>query len=158
MDTIEIRTYKKTDKKNIDVMIREISNEFLLPIATENNSQKPILDGYWIAFYQNELIGTIGMLNIDKNVSVLKNMFVKKEFRGENHSTAKLLLNTAIQWSNDQSKSVIYLGTMNQFKAAQRFYEKNGFIKINKGQLPNNFIFNPIDDLFYKKELITYDE
>jgi hypothetical protein len=42
---------------------------------------------------------------------------------------------------------------MDQFKAAQKFYEKNGFIKITENQLPKNFIHNPIDRVFYLLDL-----
>lgn len=150
---VEIQSYEKSYQKNIDLMMHEIGSEFLLPISNGRKSNKVVLDGYWVALYENELIGTIGVLSIDKNATVLKNMFVKKEFRGRKYKTAELLLNKLTHWLNEQGKSVIYLGTMNQFKAAQRFYEKNKFIQIDKKELPENFICNPIDDVFYKKEL-----
>ena len=41
------------------------------------------------------------------------------------------------------------------FQAAKRFYLKNGFLKIDKLQLPSDFINNPIDDLYYKMDLNT---
>ncbi len=50
-----------------------------------------------------------------------------------------------------EGMSCIYLGTMSQFKAAHKFYEKNGFKKIIISNLPLSFITNPIDDVFYKK-------
>lgn len=154
MDKIKIHTYNKSNQKNIDLMMNEIENEFLLPISNGGSSNKVKLDKHWVALYENELVGTIGLLNIDDNSSVLKNMFVKKEFRGKKHKTAELLLTKLIHWLTEQGKSTIYLGTMNQFKAAQKFYEKHKFIRINKNELPENFICNPIDDVFYKKQIL----
>jgi GNAT superfamily N-acetyltransferase len=80
-------------------------------------------------------------------------MFVKKGYRGKDYGISQLLLTKVFDWSIKQSASSIYLGTMNQFKAAHKFYEKNGFQKIIKSKLPLNFIQNPIDDIFYKKHL-----
>jgi GNAT superfamily N-acetyltransferase len=80
-------------------------------------------------------------------------MFVKKEFRGKDYGIAELLLYKVIDWSNSENIAHIYLGTMNQFKAAHKFYEKHGFEKIGPSNLPSSFIKNPIDDIFYKKEL-----
>lgn len=42
---------------------------------------------------------------------------------------------------------------MNKFKAAHKFYEKNGFWQIDKTSLPIDFINNPVDDVFYKKNI-----
>jgi len=82
-------------------------------------------------------------------------VFVKKEFRGEHMGVWTMLLKTAINWSKENRIKNLFLGTMTQFKAAKRFYLKNGFLKIDKMQLPLDFINNPIDDLYYKMDLNT---
>lgn len=153
MHTVEIHSYKASYQDEIDAMINEISKEFLLPISNGSKSHGLSLDKYWVAFYKTEIVGTIGALNIDKSFSVLKNMFVKKEYRGKDYGISQLLLNKILDWSVKENISPVYLGTMNQFIAAHKFYEKNGFQKIAAGQLPSSFIKNPIDDIFYKKEL-----
>lgn len=83
MHTIEIHTYREIHQKDIDLMIKEIGSEYLLPITKQNHSNRILLDEYWIALYKSELVGTIGLINIGNNSLVLKNMFVKKEFRGK---------------------------------------------------------------------------
>ena len=150
---IEIRPYHAVHQNEIDVMINEISKEFLLPISSGRKSSGVLLDKYWVAFYGSEIVGTVGILKTDSNFSVLKNMFVKKKYRGKDFGTAQLLLNSVFDWSIEEGISRIYLGTMDQFKAAHKFYEKNEFQKIGKSKLPLNFIKNPIDDVFYKKDL-----
>ena len=42
---------------------------------------------------------------------------------------------------------------MTQFKAAQKFYEKNNFTKIPQTVLPIDFTINPVDTIFYRREL-----
>jgi N-acetylglutamate synthase-like GNAT family acetyltransferase len=44
----------------------------------------------------------------------------------------------------------IYLGTTEKFIRAQRFYENNGFIEIQKQELPKNFPVMDVDVKFYK--------
>ncbi len=78
-------------------------------------------------------------------------MFVDKMFRGQNisHLLLNALLNEAIQNKYKQ----IYLGTMSQFTAGQRFYEKNGFTKCNYTDLPADFVTNMLDTIFYRKQI-----
>jgi hypothetical protein len=45
--------------------------------------------------------------------------------------------------------NAIYLGTIETFFAAQRFYEKNGFLEIQKDKLPGNFPVMTFDSRFY---------
>ena len=44
----------------------------------------------------------------------------------------------------------VYLGTTEAFRAAHRFYEKNGFSEIEKGELPPAFPVMPVDSRFYR--------
>ena len=80
-------------------------------------------------------------------------MFVKKEFRGKELGTAQLLLTKVYDWCSSAGISHIYLGTMSQFKAAHKFYEKNGFNRISKKDLPNGFVNSSVDDVFFVKTL-----
>jgi ribosomal protein S18 acetylase RimI-like enzyme len=78
-------------------------------------------------------------------------MFLSKQFRGQ--GVAKMLLDTLINFAIDNKVSNIYLGTMTQFKVAQKFYEKHNFTKIPRTALPIDFTINPVDTIFYKREL-----
>jgi N-acetylglutamate synthase-like GNAT family acetyltransferase len=63
------------------------------------------------------------------------------------------LLQTAIVKATTAKCSHLYLGTMDRFTAAQRFYEKNGFENIPGESLPAGFPANSVDTVFYRKEL-----
>ncbi|WP_179007185.1 GNAT family N-acetyltransferase [Winogradskyella forsetii] len=154
---LSIHRYNKTFQNDIDLMMDAIATEFESPISSSKNSKSQNLDACWVAFYKTDLIGTIGILKIDSAFSVIKNMFVKKDFRGSVYGVAQQLLNTAYDWCLTQDISHMYLGTMNQFKAAQKFYEKNRFVKIELTELPSGFIRNPIDTVFYVK-VLNYSE
>jgi len=150
---IKIRLYKKTDQAEIDKMINSIATEFELPISNPNKANIPLLDKYWVSLHNNEIIGTIGVLKLEGDFSILKKLFVKREYRGKEYRIASLLLNKVFDWCNSQSIDTIYLGTMSQFKAAHKFYEKNGFETISINNIPSSFLTNPIDDVFYKKHI-----
>jgi N-acetylglutamate synthase-like GNAT family acetyltransferase len=152
----KIRLYKKSDQAEIDKMIDSISTEFELPISNPNKANVTLLDKYWISLYNNEIVGTIGIIKIEGKFSILKKMFVKREYRGKEYKIASLLLNKVFDWCNSQNIDTIYLGTMSQFKAAHKFYEKNGFERISINKLPSSFVTNPIDDIFYKKRIEKY--
>ncbi len=150
---IKIHPFTEVYQNGIDKLIHDIANEFEAPISTTNKSTQQALDKYWVALHQMEIIGTIGLLKIDSTTCVLKSMFVKKQYRGTGFGTAQLLLHKVYEWCAAEGICYIYLGTMSQFEAAHKFYEKNGFEKINRDMLPSGFIANPIDDIFYKKQI-----
>jgi GNAT superfamily N-acetyltransferase len=150
---LSIHYYINTYQSEIDIMMNAITNEFGLPISNKGKSTTTKLDAYWVAFYNNELVGTIGVLKIDNTCSVLKNMFVQKDYRGRDYGIAQALLKTVYDWCNNEGINFLCLGTMRQFKAAHKFYEKNGFMSINSDKLPSDFIRNPVDTVFYVKHL-----
>lgn len=105
---------------------------------------------YWVALHGSRVVGTIGLVLFSGDNAVLKRMMVDKDFRGSDFQTALLLMNTAFEWGRRHSAKRVYLGTMKQFKAAQKFYEKNGFVSIKEEELPADYPANPMDTLFYK--------
>lgn len=133
---IKIRLYQKSDQAEIDSMMDSIATEFGLPISNPNKDSIPLLDKYLVSLHNNEIIGTIGVMKFEGEFSILKKMFVKREYRGKEYRIASLLLSKVLDWCISQNIYTIYLGTMRQFKAAHKFYEKNGFVEININKLP----------------------
>ncbi|MEH7237670.1 GNAT family N-acetyltransferase [Bacillus sp. JJ1562] len=105
---------------------------------------------FWVAIYDDKVVGTISLLDIENYQVALRKLFVDKEFRGAKFKTAKLLLNNAIKWASEKAIKEVYLGTTPQFLAAHRFYEKNGFTSISMKYLPENFPVMQVDKKFYK--------
>ena len=151
---IKIKLYKEANQGEIDTMLNEIANEFELPISNGNKSSSPSFDKYWVAFNKSKIVGTAGVVRLENKGSILKSMFVKKEYRGSVLGISTMLLHKIFDWCKTEDIDHVYLGTMNQFKAAHKFYENNGFKQISKNKLPSGFINNPIDDVFYCKNLI----
>jgi N-acetylglutamate synthase-like GNAT family acetyltransferase len=85
------------------------------------------------------VIGTIALLDIGHNAFELRDVFLEKDYRGKITGFAKKLLDTVISWSKHHNVDTIYLGTTLKFKAAHRFYEKHGFIEIDKEDMPSRY-------------------
>jgi len=155
---VEIVPFELKHQPMVDDLWLEIGKEFEEPIVTANT--KPLKElsrlsnrYYWVALADNKVIGTIGIVFLKDNVGELKSFFVSKLFRGEDYEVSKKLFQTITFWAMAHNIVTIYLGTMNQFATAQAFYIKNGFTEITKNQLPHDYIINPVEELFYKKEL-----
>jgi N-acetylglutamate synthase-like GNAT family acetyltransferase len=148
-------------KPVIDLILTIQQIEFNVPISIEG--QPDLLDieasyhqeggSFWGAKTDNELVGTIALMNIGHNAGALRKMFVKKEFRGKDHNIAQKLLQTLIAYCNKKDITDIYLGTVDMLKAAHRFYEKNNFNSIEVPDLPSYFPRMMADNRFYHLHL-----
>ncbi|MCH1722384.1 GNAT family N-acetyltransferase [Lactococcus formosensis] len=105
---------------------------------------------FWLAVDEEKgVVGTLGIVKFNAQQAVLKKMFVNVEYRGK--SVAQLLLDNLFEYCRIEDIKEIYLGTVEQFKAAHRFYEKNDFILINEKMLPEDMPRMEVDTIFYEK-------
>lgn len=144
--------YNKKYQPEIDELLKSIDLEFEQSIFSGIPSPIPAA-AFWLALFEERVIGTVVVLLIKNEFAILKKMMLHKSFRGKDLGIAKRLLETAIHWTSEQNIPGIYLGTMEQFKAAQSFYTKNQFQSITKEQLPKGFIDNPLDSLYFYRQL-----
>lgn len=145
----------------IDFIVGIQNGEFGIQITAEDQpdlSNIPELyqSGYgnfWVSVFEKKVIGTISLLDIGGRSAALRKMFVDPSFRGSDSGTAKALLTTAISWSRQQGIERIFLGTTSKFLAAHRFYEKNGFTRVDSFNLPKEFPIMAVDTIFYQISL-----
>jgi GNAT superfamily N-acetyltransferase len=145
----------------IDLILPIQQIEFNVPVTLEG--QPDLLDietnyhqdggCFWGAFQGDELIGTIALINMGHHAGAIRKMFVKKEYRGKELAIAQQLLETLLQFANDKQIIDIYLGTVEQLKAAHRFYERNGFILTAIEDFPAYFPRMMADTMFYHLHL-----
>lgn len=159
MSEISIEQYTHHYKNEVAELILHIQRtEFEIPITLE---QQPDLTNiatfyqvnngnFWIAKTGEKIIGTISLLDIGNAQGALRKMFVAKEYRGKEFGVGQKLLNILFAWAAQQKFTEIYLGTTEKFIAAQRFYEKNGFVEIEKETLPERFPVMAVDVKFYR--------
>lgn len=105
---------------------------------------------YWVAVDENDNVVAgvgIGDLPGAEGVCELQKMYCLKEYRG--NGIASKLIKIAFDFAK-QYYSKCYLETLENMIEAQRFYEKNGFVRLN-GPLVNTGHF--ACDVCYLKEL-----
>lgn len=155
-----IRPYQPQDKTRIGELISTIQREeFQIPITLADQPDLADIPGFyqkgrgnfWVAETGGNIVGTIALIEIANDNSVIRKMFVDKDYRGAPHFTAKNLLDGLEFWTAQKKFKNIYLGTTSKFLAAHRFYEKNNYQKIGDGDLPADFPRMKVDTVFYKK-------
>lgn len=97
----------------------------------------------------DHVIGTIAAIDIGNSHLALRKMFVDVNYRGK-PGVGKKLMDSLVRWAGDKNVRKVYLGTIDKFKAAVRFYEKSGFLPQGKSDLPASFPMMPKDNLFYR--------
>ena len=145
----------------VDLILPIQQIEFGVSITLEDQPDLLDIQGYYNqpggiflgAFKDNELVGTIALINVGHVTGVIRKMFVKKELRGKELGVAQQLLQSLLDYSKEKGIADIYLGSVAQMKAAHRFYERNGFISIRKEELPAYFPRMTLDNVFYHLSL-----
>jgi len=145
----------------IDLILPIQQIEFNVPVTLEG--QPDLLDietnyhqtggNFWGVMNGDELVGTIALIAIGDGAGAIRKMFVRKEYRGKDPGIAQLLLNELIAFCRQRQINSLYLGTVEQLKAAHRFYEKNGFTRLSVHDLPQSFPLMGSDNIFYELHL-----
>lgn len=149
--------FETAHQEGISLMMNEIQEEF--DTVFRNPGSKTISDIvsendlFWVALHENRVVGTIGLTKLDDHSGFLRHLFVSKEHRGGKTGVSKMLLERAFEEAKKRRYNFLYLGTMEQFKAAQKFYSRNWFVSIPKESLPETMPVNAIDTLFYARYL-----
>ena len=154
-----VKEYSNEYQEQVVNLILHIQqHEYNIPISKEDQPDlfkieefyQTVNVNFWVALYDEHVVGTISLVDIGDQQVALRKMFVKKEYRGATYKTASLLLETALNWAKEHDVHAVFLGTTPQFLAAHRFYEKNGFVSIEPTVLPENFPILQVDKKFYQ--------
>lgn len=159
---IEIKPYQNQYQEGVIKLILDIQQlEFQVPITIEEQPDLKIIPEFyqinkgqfWVALDQDEVVGSIALIDCGKNIGCIRKMFVKKEYRGKTYSIAQNLLNRLIGWAVERGFENLYLGTIERLEAAVAFYKRNGFTLIPKENLPQEFPIMAVDTHFFEKNI-----
>lgn len=154
---ISIKTLNNSDSKAIVDLILPIQQlEFGVPITLSDQQDLLAIEefyirpggNFWGASVEGVLCGTIALVRFSEKSAAIRKMFVKKEFRGKEYSIAAALLSELINYCKENDIVNVYLGTVDILKAAIRFYEKKGFLQVDKKDLPTDFPLMSADNVF----------
>lgn len=156
--TLVIRPYAPSDQQQVVALVTGIQQSFGVAITIDD--QPDLLDipafyqqrqgEFWVALLQEQVIGTLALINLGNGQATIRKMFVHPDYRGKPLCVAQQLWETLRDWSAAQGIQELYLGTTEMFQAAHRFYEKNGFCQIPLSQLPEAFPRMAVDTRFYR--------
>ncbi len=108
---------------------------------------------FWVALEGRKVVGTIGVIDISDQLVALKKMFVAQEHRGKD--VAQTLMSTAVKWCASKKVEKIFLATNAKMKVAQKFYERNGFVEVDRSELPPTFPIASVATNFYRRVITT---
>lgn len=159
---IAIRPYEGADAGIVvDLVLGIQRDEFGIDITAAD--QPDLLDvptfyrrgdgNFWVAIANGEIVGTIGLLDIGNNQGALRKMFVRPAWRGGGKGVASRLMACLMDWAAAHSIGQVYLGTTQLFKAAHRFYARQGFVEIGRESLPAAFPVMALDTRFFARDL-----
>ncbi|GGB82941.1 GNAT family N-acetyltransferase [Dyadobacter sediminis] len=148
--------HKDFQNQIVDLILNIQQIEFQIPITAGEQPDLFIVDEFyrknggqfWLAIHKGQVVGSIALIRIGNHAGVIRKMFVQKEFRGKEFRIAQLLFDTLEDYCVTSGIRTLYLGTIDRLSAAIRFYEKNGFEKISKEALPEDFPLMPVDNVF----------
>lgn len=158
MRKVLVTDFSDTDQQGVlNVILPIQQREFGVPITGVD--QPDLTDipgfyqsgtgGFWVARSNGDVVGTVGLKDIGQRQAALRKMFVAAPFRGREFGVAGKLLDALLAHARVKGVAEIFLGTTDKFLAAHRFYEKNGFIELQKAELPRAFPIMAVDSKFY---------
>ena len=106
--------------------------------------------GFWVGLAGGQVVGTLGLIDFGGG-GALRKMFLRSDQRGS--GLAQALLDTVLAHARAQGLPGLWLGTLPHMVAAHRFYDRNGFHRIDPEALPPDFPRMPVDTVFYTREL-----
>lgn len=162
MALVEVRPWQPADRDAVAALVVGIQrDEFGLDIDLA--AQPDLLDvtgfyghgagGFWVACDAGLVVGCIGLRDLGGGHGALRKMFVLPSHRGRGTEVAERLLARLMAHAQDRRLYAVFLGTTDRFLAAHRFYEKHGFVRIARTDLPPAFPVMAVDSRFYTRTL-----
>lgn len=139
---INIKKFDIGDSEQVISMIQGILDE----IFGERADRVQLEQGFFgdsgslfVAEENGKIMGSAGIIKFEPEVARLKRMYVLKEYRGK--GVSQLLYNKAEQFAKEKGYKKIILSTYPEMAAAQKFYQKNGFVYYRKDTTRNKVYY-----------------
>lgn len=155
-----ITNYNEQYKQKIIDMILHIQNEEA-KISLSLEEQPDLLDidkhyikgggEFLVAVEADSVIGTIAFMNYGNNNAVLKKFFVRSDFRCQKVGLA--LYNELLSRLNEKGFKRVVLDTPSVATKSHKFYEKAGFRRISKDELPFHYEYPDRHSFLYFIEI-----
>lgn len=151
---IKINIYDSVDRDAVIALALHCQNDGSRPLVGIKDQpdllciqEKYLEPGgcFWVAKEDGSLAGTIGLINAGSSIGIIKKFFVYEAYRGVPHHLGQRLYGELLSFARKHNFKTLLLDTPKNTDRAHRFYEKAGFTKIAKEELPVLFDY-PYDD------------
>lgn len=142
---IDIKTFEESDRDEVIKLVLHCQNDGSRPLVGVEDQpellcirEKYFTPGgcFWVAKESGRLAGSIGLINCSNGTGLLKKFFVYEEYRGEPYHLGQKLYAELIAFAQKIGIRELVLDTPKNTERAHGFYDKAGFIKIGKDELP----------------------
>lgn len=106
---------------------------------------------FWLAVEDNQVIGTLALMNKGNGNGILKKGFVKQEYRKCGILTQ--LYKTLLDYAKEKQIKRLMFDTPSVATNCHRFFEKAGYIRISKNEQPFEYDYPDRNSYLYLLEL-----
>ncbi len=155
---MKIGTYIESDCEEIIELVLHCQNDGTRPIVSVDDQpellhiKEKYLDNggnFWVAKDNGKVAGSIGLMMCSNGLAILKKFFVYEPYRGEPHHLGRQLYETLLTFARENGVKRMILDTPKNTDRAHKFYEKAGFKKIKKEELPIDYDYPYEDSDFF---------
>lgn len=142
---IEIMPYEENDTEEIIKLVLHCQNDGTRPVVDVYDQpellcirEKYFTPGgfFWVAKEHKKIAGSIGLMNCGDGIGILKKFFVYEKYRSAPYHLGRKLFQELLSFARQHSFTTLILDTPKNTHRAHSFYQKAGFIKITKEELP----------------------
>lgn len=161
-DMPQIQIYTEADRDEIITLVLHCQNDGTRPIVSVENQpellqiKEKYLDAggnFWVAKKDGKVVGSIGLMLCGNGLAILKKFFVYEPYRGKPYHLGRKLYETLLSYAKSKGVKRIILDTPKNTERAHKFYEKAGFQKILKEELPIAYCQPYEDSDFFSLEI-----
>ena len=131
-----IREVEETDVPSVIALVRGVLAEFGLELGVGAETDKQLFElprsyaanggRFWVAD-EGGIVGTCGVFPVADGDLELRKMYLDPDTRGR--GVGKALLERAVAFARAEGARRLVLDTVEEMRAAIRFYEANGFVR-----------------------------
>ncbi len=159
---IEIRTYSDEDREEVIRLFLHCQNDGTRPSVSVDDQpelrripEKYMDSGgnFWVAKDNGKTAGSIGLMKFGDGTAVLKKFFVYEPYRGAPCHLGRQLYGTLLDYARTHGVKQLILDTPKNTDRAHKFYERAGFTKIERADVPVVYDFPYEDSDFFRLEI-----
>ena len=159
---IEIRTYSDEDREEVIRLVLHCQNDGTRPSVSVDDQpelrripEKYMDSGgnFWVAKDNGKTAGSIGLMKFGYGTAVLKKFFVYEPYRGAPCHLGRQLYGTLLDYARTHGVKQLILDTPKNTDRAHKFYERAGFTKIERADVPVVYDFPYEDSDFFRLEI-----